>query len=354
MDPLPFMRYLPYARLLFNCLGGHLAATEPGSSRLAGGVFERCLALIGAIWLPLELTQGLGLELAFTIVLVAFCLTTLSVFIRLLFNARWEPFTKWGAIVLMVGFGVGAPGILIFRQLQPGHPVFGFSRLSFASPEVLIALPSHQRATLYYRKEKCVGDVEPPLASFCSGARTTESFLTYNVILFSELEAAIDKIRSSHSRARVYFAASWRDDLPPQTPLDGRHLVVIGGPISTAYFKRVRDEIIRNISRVNLPYDFSSYIYDQLYTTEPYGDDKRNAIIRYFEPYEASHPWIDEKMATEKSRSPGRGAIYEWSAVRDTRRSPLTPGIVGGGESCYVITAVHSHDNDRCKDGRTG
>lgn len=300
-----------------------MAATEPGSSRLAGRVFERWFALIGAIWLPLELTQGLGLELA------AFCLTTLSVCIRLLFNARWKPFAKWGAIGLTVVFGVGTLGILIVRQLQPGHPVFGFSSLSFASPEVLIALPSHQRATLYYRKEGCGGDAsKPPPPSFCSGARTTESFLTYNVILFSELEAAIDEIRSSHSRARVYFAASWRDDLPPQTPLDGRHLVVIGGPISTAYFKRVRDKIIGNISRTSLPYDFSSYIYEQLYTTESYGDDKRKAIIRYFELH--SHSWLDEKTAIQKSKAAGRATIYEWSAVRDMRRLPLTLGTVGG------------------------
>jgi hypothetical protein len=312
-----------------------------GVSKIAG-------ALVGALFALLEAWHGLGWRVVALAIVYCIWLSVLYIVTKRLWRRSTSP--KLRAFVAgsaLAGCLLPLPWVysrgIDYVLLPDSSPAFRLTNLPY--PTMLMVLPSQERTLAYYEFLKCRGS-----GHVCT---SRASSLDYSVILFSEVGAVVGALNRSNLKPQLTFAASWLDNTEPSPAVafHDKDVVVIGGPVSTAYFSLARDAIVAALKPnafSSLPIDFSERIYSQASTNELYTDDSRNALVTRYDDTVPNRPAIPEKQSLALACNNGRTDYYAVAIPFEPGSPQLLPCTSGSSAVSAPPRAVapHTHETD--------
>ncbi len=256
-------------------------------------------------------------------------------------RAAWRALKFALAIVLLIApLPLGYPVAIDHILLPESSPAFKLTTWPYSS--VLVALPSQTRTLEYFALMKC-GEARP-----CEG-QTTE--LNYSVILFEEIGDLVGALSKSNLKPQISFAPSWLDKPTAVANIDPREeakaafkdqdLVVIGGPISTAYFYVARQAIVAELQPnqfSSLPIDFSAFIYAKARTPTRYGADPHAAVVTRYDDTISNVPALSEDASLKRACVDARRDYFAIAVPANSDRSPQLP--CPGGQSIAPISQM--------------
>jgi hypothetical protein len=168
------------------------------------------------------------------------------------------------------------------------------------------------------------------------------------VSLFSALQNAI---HSENPRANVDTVCSPKQD-GSLTDVD---LVILGGPVRTAQFEKIRNEMLVHLPtafRDKLPFDFSKTIYASARDGQPYVNNAKNGIVIGYEAVMGRVQPLHEDEAIRRYCQRD-GESWYFHPNLDGRPDPTVDQLCSGSEPALVRQQEGSPSGDKEEDYAT-